>query len=223
LVSEMVGNHAQMGCKTSSRIDPLQILVQAGPLYKAKDGGWTLGEEDAIQEKKAAVKFGKEGKPSEANHGNVTPSIEDGGCTISEAIQTTVLSLAALRRLRFPVNGKSDPAMDDAARLVLASLGLCAATLARDAGCDLRSRCLLHPTEKTAWELLDGPGEPKTKFVLSSKDAAALVAEAVSAAKKVGLPWREDGLSLVPSPQLVALVRRSVELAAQTSADNGED
>ncbi len=56
-------------------------------------------------------------KPSEVNHGNITPSLrhEDkntrkqvlnhGGVTLAYAVQQTVLSLAALRRLRFPVDG----------------------------------------------------------------------------------------------------------------------
>jgi len=109
--------------KTSSRLDPAQIMRSAGPLYQAKDGGWTLDEKLAAKDKKGPIKLGKDGKPSEANHGNVTPSITDGGVTLASAVQTTVISLPALRRLRFPLNGKHTPAVDDAARTVLAALG----------------------------------------------------------------------------------------------------
>ncbi len=52
-----------------------------------------------------------EGKPSEINHGNVTPDLVraertkeplPGGVTMAYAFQTAVLSLPAVRRLRFP-------------------------------------------------------------------------------------------------------------------------
>jgi len=222
LVSEMVGYHAVVGVKTSSRIDPAQIMLQAGPLYQVSGGGWTLEEKDAAKKDKKAIKLGKDGKPSEANHGNVTPTISSGGTTITKALQTTVLSLPALRRLRFPLTGesKSDPKRDDAARTVLAALGLCAATLTRESGCDLRSRCQLHPTEAILWQLLDKPGEDPTAFELSGDAAIELYRGAVDAAKNAKLPWLEDELVLKPSPSLVQLVKKSQLLAA--SAGEGD-
>src|SRR5437867_2059200 len=36
MVSEIVGLHAELGVKTSSRIDPAQNVLSAGPLYQAK-------------------------------------------------------------------------------------------------------------------------------------------------------------------------------------------
>ena len=120
--------------KTSSRLDPAQILKEAGPLYASVNNGWTLDPKEAsIGKDGKAVKLGKDGRPSEANHGNIAPSIEDGGVTISKAVQTTVLSLPALRRLSFPVNGSNadlakQAELDDAARNALAAMALCAAT-----------------------------------------------------------------------------------------------
>lgn len=221
MVSEIVGFDSQTGVKTSSRIDPAQVMLQAGPLYKAKDGAWTLDEKAAEKDKKGPIKLGKDGKPSEANHGNVTPTIASGGVTISKAVQTTVLSLPGLRRLRFPVNGKTAPATDDAARTALAALGLCAATLLRELGTDLRSRCHLVPTAAFTWELLDQPGEEPTQFALSGNQAVALYKEAVGAAREAGLPFMEAELVLKPSPQLVQLVRKSQELAAKTATEEG--
>jgi CRISPR-associated protein Csb1 len=225
MVSEIVGLGFEPGWKTSSRIDPAQIMLGAGPLYRAKTGDlpWTLEEEDAARDKKGPIKLGKDGKPSEANHGNVTPSITKGGGTIRKAIQTTVLSLPALRRLRFPVPGEaiSRPEVDDAARVALAALGLCAAVLNQAQGCDLRSRCLLHPTQPFVWHLLDKPGEAPQQFALSPADAIALFRKALEQAKKAGLPWMETELVLKPSPQLAELVRRSQELAV-SSAEGGE-
>ena len=247
LVSEIVGHDAQIGVKTSSRIDPAQIQLAAGPLYAAAGGEWTLNESDAVKDKGKPVKLGKDGKPSEANHGNVTPTISSGGVFISRAVQTTVLSLTALRRLSFPLQPgqRSQPAVDDAARTALAALGLCAATLARDQNQDLRSRCQLFPTQPhdrqlpdepgatpTAsrssratgphvWQLLDEPGGTPKEFSLDRAGALKLWADALAAARAAGLPFEEAELVLQPSPQLVELVRRSQELAAAQPADEG--
>jgi CRISPR-associated protein Csb1 len=103
IVSEVVGIGASFGLKTASRIDPLEIRTGAGPLYRAKSGGWTTDSADAVEEidpkttkptgRKALfrekkkdgkstlvfinpsdTKYPDEGKPSAANHGNIVPS-----------------------------------------------------------------------------------------------------------------------------------------------------
>lgn len=214
LVSEMIGLDAVAGVKTSSRIDPAQIMLGAGPLHhrKAEDTGkpeWTL---DA---KTGGKKLGKDGKPSEANHGNVTPGIDAGGFTISQAMQTTVLSLTCLRRLRFPLDGSpdSDPETDLAARTALAALGLAAATLAQEQMTDLRSRCQLFPTSSAPWELLADPDKEPERFTLTPTTAAELLRNAIGAARSAGLPW-EGEIRLEPSEELVKLVAESQKLAA---------
>jgi len=232
MVSEIVGINAVYGVKTGSRIDPLGIQKNAGPLYAAKDGGWTIDEASAKRKKNKVVMLGKDGKPSEANHGNVTPSLSDrsretneylaGGVTIDHAEQTAVLSLPALRRLRFPINGEFDPRADDAARTVLASLGLCAAALAAENGLDLRSRCLLWPTEPLGWELLGKPGEPPTELELDADAAISILREAVEHAKGLGLPWLNEPLVLTPSDELVKLVVKSQQLAVEQGGESSE-
>lgn len=225
LVSEIVGLDAQIGVKTSSRIDPAQIQLAAGPLYAAPEGEWTLDESRAVKEKGKPVKLGKDGKPSEANHGNVTPTISSGGVLISRAVQTIVLSLTALRRLSFPLKPgeRSRPDVDDAARTALAALGLCAATLAREQNQDLRSRCQLFPAQPHVWQLLDEPGAAPKEFSLDRAGALKLWGDALAAARTAGLPFEEEELVLQPSPQLVELVKRSQELAAAQPADEGAD
>ncbi len=214
VASEIVGYDVVGGKKTGSRIDPAQITLGAGPLYERTSSGdevpdWTLDE------KAGSNKLGKDkkGRPSEANHGNVTPTITEGGFTISRARQTTTLSLAVLRRLRFPLNGVADSnhETDIAARSALAALGLAAGTLAR-VDTDLRSRCQLFAEQEPVWELLDRPGESPREFELSPEDALKLLAAAIVEAKNAGLPW-EGEIELTPSPDLVELVRRSQELA----------
>ncbi len=216
LVSEIIGVNAVKGCKTSSRIDPLNIRVNSGVLFAAKGGGWTLDESNAQKEKSKAVKLGKDGKPSEANHGNVTPTISDGGFTIDYAEQTTVLSLPALRRLRFPAKSgeKSAPEGDNAARTYLAALGLLGATLAVEAGYDLRSRCLLRATNAVTWHLLGKPGDADKPFALDKIAAIELYNKALTAVQKAKLPVHLEEIVLTPSDDLVTLVKKSMELAA---------
>ena len=240
MVSEIVGIDAAFGTKTSSRIDPLQIQLKAGPLYRASsDGGiaWTLDPDQAIKEKGKPAALGKDGRPSEANHGNVTPSLSSidrtsggplaGGVTIAYAEQLTVLSLPALRRLCFPQAGKpwtpcpEQQRRDEASRVVLAALGLCAAALAAEKGLDLRSRCLLWPDHELTWELLGKPGTKAVGYEVSAEHALKLLKEAVAAAGAVGLSWRQEPLVLEPSPQLVALVRKSQVLAVAGGEEDG--
>ena len=208
MVSEIVGYDVQVGVRTSSRIDPLQIRAGA-KVVKNKDGSWELATDSKA---KGAV------APSAINHGNIPPDIAAGGVTVRYALQTTVISLPGLRRLRFPINGKVDSEVDNAARTVLAALGLCAAALAAEGGFDLRSRCLLWPTAPMKWEVLAAPGSQPTEFTLTASDGLKLFQDTVEAARKVGLPWRTEPIVLKPSPNFVKLLQRSQQLAA-TGAD----
>lgn len=215
IVSEIIGVNAIAGKKTSSRIDPLNIRVNSGVLYKGKEGGWTLAEADALKEKGKAIRLGKDGKPSEANHGNVTPTISDGGYTVDYAEHTTVLSLPALRRLRFPAKPgeKSTAESDVTARTYLAALGLLGATLAFEGGYDLRSRCILKAANVATWQLLGRPGDPDTPYTLEKEGAINLYKDALAAAQ-ARLPVHLDEIVLTPSDDLVALVKKSMEIAA---------
>jgi len=216
MTSEIVGLHAVPGVKTESRIDPLQIMVGAGPITKHKDGSWSLG---AWPEDKGGKLKEKE-RPSVINHGNVTPTIKRGGYTISKAVQTTVLSLATLRRLRFPLEDSptSDPEIDLAARTALAAIGLAAASLVRAQGADLRSRCQLFPSSPFVWELLDDPGTEPKRYTLPPSAGLAIAREAIDKAREAGLPWKGT-ITLSPSADLVELVRRSQVLAATSDTE----
>lgn len=209
LVSEIIGVNAEIGVKTSSRIDPLGMRAAAKVIKKA-DGTYEVAGDKA-----------KDGvSPSEVNHGNIPPDITKpggaGGATIDYAEQTVVLSLPALRKLRFPVDGKATPERDAAARTVLAALALTAATLAAESGFDLRSRCLLWPEDVMKWELLEKPGQKPVEVSLTSEQAIKLLSDAVAAAEKQGLVWQKEPVKLTPSPNLVALLKKSQEIAAKT-------
>lgn len=221
LVSEVVAHTIQLGKKTSSRIDPAEIRKDSALIYAAPNGGWTLDEKEALKEKGKAVLLGKDGKPSEANHGNVAPSITEGGIIFEKAEQTVVLSLTALRRLCFPLTpgSTSDTATDDKARTLLAALGLCAAVLASEQNSDLRSRCQLHATETPKWEILS-PGNSGTPFSLDRPQALKLFTEALADAKSAKLPWHDEEVELTASAQLVELIRRSQNIAAKTPTES---
>jgi CRISPR-associated protein Csb1 len=222
LVSEIVGYEVEKGKRSSSRIDPLQIENNL-EIYKKAGGGWTFEATEAEHKGGQPVRR----KPSEINHGNITPSLrhEDkssrkqvlnhGGVTVAYALQHTVLSLAALRRLRFPVGGVATQKVDEAARSVLAALGLAAICFLDEDGYDLRSRCLLDGKPGT-WELV-GRGQA-SPFSLDAAGSAQLLAEAVEAAKSVGLPWSDAPITLQPSPDLSRLVVESRRKSMAASA-----
>jgi len=175
------------------------------------------------------------GVPSEVNHGNVTPDmarhrgkllrlgrdlqsvqreIRDrdelpGGVTFEYAKHTAVISLAALRRLHFPLDGNSDVSLEG--RLVLAALGLFALVELRRNDYDLRSRCALVLDGPTTIEIVkrDGSTQP---FQLDETSARSLFDEASGQARSRGLIWREDPLVLTPSLALVDLIVQSRHL-----------
>lgn len=241
LVSEIVGVGATVGSKTSSRIDPASIITSAGPIFVAREPGadgkptWTLNVMEAkpLKEDKppkneqdvgAVEKWGKaekKGKPTSINHSNIPPTIDDiaGGVTIDYASHTVVLSLAALRKLSF---GGSETE----ARTVLAALAVLAVLAAEDRGHDLRSRCLLIPKPGEALKLeavsRDGTTQPLSIDLPSAialfVAAVAALPEALRFTQAAGVPL----VTLIPSPKLADLVRRSRELAATGVEIEGE-
>jgi len=221
MVSEIVGVGAEVGdLLRGVRRDPLEVRA-AVKVLKAADTSWKVADEKA----KGAV------APSEVNHSSVPyPKRRDqksddnnyAGVTLEYAEQTTTLSLICLRRLRFPLSGKTCDATDPAARTVLAALGLCAATLAFEAGVGLRSRSLLWPGGPMVWELLEYPGQPPKVFELTAEQAVSLLKEAVVVAEKSGLSWRAKPVALKPSTELLKLVRLSQLQATKESGEGGQ-
>lgn len=214
VVSEIVGIEAEVGdLMRGVRRDPLEVRA-AVKVQKNADGSWVVTDPRT----KGAV------APSDINHSSVPyPKRRDqksddnyyGGVTIEYAEQITTLSLIGLRRLHFSVKGENNDKVDQAARNVLAALGLCAATLAFENGVGLRSRSLLWPDGGMTWELLERPGEEPRSFELSGAQAIALFNESIENAKAAGLAWTEEPVALKPSVQLLELVRKSQNLARQ--------
>lgn len=218
-VSEIVGLDAQVGRKVGSRLDPLQIERDAAVVYEHEDPqqSWTLEKSEAATTTAKGKKpkpAGKTGRPSEINHGNIAPSIDSkaGGVTISEARQTSVISFAALRRLRFAGKGRDAEA---AARTAVAALGVAAIIYAYEQDYDLRSRCLLIPEHALKLEMVGRDGLAAEQVAVGRDSAAELLGEAAARAKQAGIGWEENEIALQAAPKLVELLRRSREVSAR--------
>ena len=223
-VSEIVGFDAAIGKKVGSRIDPLQIerVAPEDRVFNSADPGevWTDDPPLAETDKKGVPvpasrgsSSGEAGQPSKINHGNIVPSIDalSGGVTISNAVQTTVISFAALRRLRF--RGFHRDA-ETAARTAIAALGIAAIAYQYENDFDLRSRCLLLPAHAPCLELLRRDGSPAEAIDVNRANAARILGHAQEAAEQSGIGWSTGEIRLAPAPKLVELIRRSRKVAA---------
>lgn len=237
-----------------SRIDPTGV-EDVGYVYHAADNpyDWTRNEAEAFRAGKDPEKFSRKnvfaqdkngvwtlgdrtkgdderGKISSLNHSNVTPGRDEtaGGVTFDFALQTTVLSLPALRRLRFPVQVDGNPipaeqrlAAENAARTALAALALAAISMQRERGYDLRSRSLLVPETASplAFEFIPSVGGAAETYSLDTASALALFKAAHEQAQSHGFGWQRQPLMLKPMPKLVSLIRESRKLAARGEAE----
>jgi CRISPR-associated protein Csb1 len=225
VTSEIVGINAEWGSTRGGiRQDPLSISADV-EISIDDSGQWTV----AGKSKSAKKDRAKGTRPSEINHGNVLVKVETGdyerilgdhlitqnlplrgGVTVDHALLTTVLSLAALRRLRFPTEDGASDARDRAARNVLAALGLVAIAAARDRGYWLRSRCGLIADGSQDLEIVSSDGKISS-LSLDTPLAVDTYRQAVTDAKKVGLPWLAEPIVLRPQPKLIDLVMKSRE------------
>jgi CRISPR-associated protein Csb1 len=219
MVSEVVAyDVTAMGKKPTSKGDPLNLT---GTIYEAEGGGWTPSQEQARRKDPKPdaplAKYGDTGQLAIVGLGQVTPSLanEDGqphpgGYCAREIAQTAVFSLAALRRLRFPLKpgAKNDETLNNAGRTVLATLGLYAFAAAHAEGFWLRSRCELIGTGPADLELVRFDGAVEKVPMPTAAAAAGLLKSAVAAAAKLKLTWRTEPLTAKPSPAFAELIRR---------------
>jgi CRISPR-associated protein Csb1 len=168
-------------------------------------GDWSLVEvESEAGTEKVDAATGSKGKKdslSQVGHGNVAPGISTGGVAIRRAERQASMSLAGLRRLRFPVQGERDAERDAAGRAVLAALALVGDRLSFDLpSLSLRSGCELVQNGSEV-HLVHRDGQ--TEVVDLDADAALqLLGAAREAAAARGLDWAEQTLSLVPKANL---------------------
>jgi CRISPR-associated protein Csb1 len=181
--------------QTSSRRDSIGILSTV-PIYKGANG-WALTEAEA-------GKGAKKVRASDMNIGGIPPSFAPRGATFEYAEESTTLTLAGIRGLRF-----GSPSRNEAGRLLVAALALVAITEKDCRGHSLRSGCDLVPDGGIApLHLIATDGT--TEALEIDRDAArAMYLEALSNARSVGFDVIEEPIRLTPKDELVELIRRS--------------
>lgn len=197
VVSELVGINSIEGERGGFRIDPLNSSGEVDCKKIADSENFDIWKNRQTKSKKDKA------KASVVNHGNIVIDRVHGGVTVDYVQQSTTISFAALRQLRFPTeNGDASPE----AQAVLAAMALHAAALNVERGWHLRSRCdlILEEGATTEWETLGGPNTEKQK--LPADATRALLKDAITAAKKAGLPWNDKPIELTPSPALQKLL-----------------
>jgi CRISPR-associated protein Csb1 len=188
------------GRRSGSRIDPLGVLRKV-EVWKGNTG-WDITAE-------GAGKGAKKVRPSEINHGNIAPSVQPLGITCDYAEYTAVISLAGLRRLSFG-EGKRD----QAGRALLAALGLSALSEQDTRGYALRSRCDLVCEGMAPLEVVHADGNTDL-FEIDRGAARQLYSEAYATARESGFELAREPIRLIPQDKLVAIVRRSQQLALE--------
>lgn len=199
------------GRRTGSRIDPLGVLKKVH-IYKRNGGDdWTSFEWDAEKDSKGKAilyvrknKTKEPGRPSNINHGNITPHVDALGITCDYLEQMFVLSFAALRRLHFGTDAKKNAA----GRVLLAALGLMAFSEQDAQGYALRSRCDLVCEGKAPVQVVHADGSTED-VPLDLPQVRDLYREAYSAATDAGFQLKTEPLRLEPQDKLVDIVRQS--------------
>ena len=192
------------GRRTESRIDPLGIRRKV-EVFKGASGWGT--------DPQCAGKGAKKVRPSEINHGNITPSVKPLGVTCDHAEHRATITLAGIRRLRFGGGER-----DAAGRTLVASLGLLAIAEQDARGYALRSRCDLVREGAAPLELVNWDGS-SAAVELDRASAQALYREAYRHAEDAGFAFRS--LTLTPQDKLVEIVRKSRALAL--GGEGGDD
>jgi CRISPR-associated protein Csb1 len=228
ICSEIVGFSAEVGNRAANRIDPFGIEKASAVIYEADtDLGWTIDESKARKEGSKAKKFqrgaaGEAGRPSIINYGNIITDIQPGGATMDRALQTTVVSLAGLRKLFFPdQDGKQGQERDTAARAYLATLALAAILWQQERyGYDLRSRCVLRPKKRTMALVPNAPGRDDEPLELTLEEALELYQEASAALKAARFDWDPTRtLTLKPDDQVVEMVKLNLQMRGRGEAE----
>lgn len=204
ITSEIVGLDALPVTRGAVKFDPMDIRKDAGPLYESTDSE-RLYETD----KTRASNKKKEYKPSEIGLGSV-PNLSERGAVIVDAVQTSLVSCTAVRRLRFEnPNGSYDKDRDQAGQVVIVALGLFGLLSLMDSGYYLRSGCDLIPQTEPQIEIIGRTLEDTTSYPIDATSAKEALEACLNTAKGHGLSWRSEKLITEGDDRLITLVERS--------------
>lgn len=206
LTSEIVGLDAKLVQRGAVKFDPMDIRKDAGPVYIAAD---PLRRYEVDKTKAADPKKDKGKRPSEVGLGNV-PNFGERGAVITEALQTSLVSCTAVRRLRFErEDGSFDAARDEAGQTATVALGLYGLLAQMEAGYNLRSGCDLLPLTEPQLEIIGRSLEEISRVPVTAAAARAALQEALDHAATLGLAWRGEPVTAIADERLVMLVERS--------------
>jgi CRISPR-associated protein Csb1 len=204
VVVEISGTNAIPLKRPGGRLDPLGIVKDGNAVIvtikKDKSGKKTI---DAIDYRTEGEEGEGENKvaPSEINHGNIAPSLEPKGVLVDSIQLHGSVSLARLRRYRFG----GDEARDQAARALLAVLGLLGIHQEMRLGLDLRRDCELV-VDSANWSLLR-PGDEQP-LALDAGALESALREAKEEAARQGLSFAEP-VEFTAKANLETLIARS--------------
>ena len=204
ITSEIIGLDAKRVQRGAGRIDPMDIRKDAGPIYRSMDHEslWETEIEKSADRKSL--------DPSKAGLGNIPPTISERGAVITEAVQTSLISLSAVRRLRFEMEDESyKDERDHAGQAVIVALALFGLLAQIQSGYCLRSGCDLFPIDAPKLEIIGTSLEKTELLSVTVKDALEALEKSLSDAKANGLLWREKALLVMASQPLRTMVERS--------------
>ena len=220
LASEIIAYGAKEATHSAVRDDPLGIEIEPfQELYKNDPSfkKW-VDEKTGDKDEKIGDKKEDKGKPSSINHGNILASGGLGGITFRAAKLTAVITLAGMRRLRFPVDGAFDKDRDYAARAVLAAMGLFALARQNESGYDLRSRCWLRALSAPRFQFVRNAAGDE-RFGLDAQSAGETLAQAIEEAQKLGLPWNAGEMLFHPNAQMKKILAKQAESEKNDAGD----
>lgn len=225
LTSEIVGLDAEPVQRGAVKFDPMDIRKDAATIYEPQDPdrGFEVDESHALREKgkpvpKKSKKPGEQGRPSIVGLGNV-PNFGERGAVITEALQTSLVSCAAVRRLGFErEDGSFDEARDHAGQTATVALGLYGLLAQMEAGYHLRSGCDLLPLEEPQLEVIGRSLQDVTRHPVTAAAAREALQQALADAASRGLAWRGEPVTAIADERLVTLIERS-----RRSRDSGDE
>jgi hypothetical protein len=204
ITSEIVGLNAEPVTRGAVKFDPMDIRKEAGPIYLSNDPDrrYELDKPKGSGNK-------REYKPAEIGLGNV-PSFSEHGAVITEAVQTSVVSLAAVRRLRFERDdGSYDDQRDRCGQTAVAVLGLFGLLAQMESGYYLRSGCDLFPMHEPKLEIIGRTLEEIEVHPINANDVREALFKSLDFATSEGLEWRKDPIRAEADERLITMIERS--------------
>ncbi|MGA8391831.1 MAG: type I-U CRISPR-associated RAMP protein Csb1/Cas7u [Burkholderiaceae bacterium] len=209
LSGQIMGFDALQTKKAGIRMDPLNIAKDAATGFKSESRAETWTTEEAKAKKDEKGKPIPVAKASEIGHGHILAELATKGAWVSRIELRSSLSLTRLRRYHFPVDGKTTPTADTAARTYLAALALWLMHTRLMAGLELRAGAELDATE--AAFIVRKPLEGDVVLPLTAESVTQALVQATARAREAGFQFAQPA-AFTASARLTKLIETSEAL-----------